>query len=67
MALENFVEMRATVGDPKFLLMKQVQNRIENQFEESFRSRYAMVCYGGGGNISYAAVRLLRRMRRGSP
>lgn len=56
MALENFVEMRDTVGDPNFLLMKEVQNMLENKFEDVFRSRYAMVCYGGGGNISYSAV-----------
>ena len=39
MALENFVEMRDTVGDPKFLLMKAVQNLLENEFEDDFRSR----------------------------
>lgn len=56
MALENFVEMRDTVGNPKFLLMKAVENILENEFEEIFRSRYALVCYGGGGNITYSSV-----------
>jgi len=53
MALENFVEMRDLVADKRFLLMKAVENLLENKFESSFRSRYAMVCYGGSGNITY--------------
>ena len=59
MALDNFVEMRDRVGDAQFLLNKSVENVLENHFEDKFRSRYAMVCYGGGGNITYdAALRL---------
>lgn len=59
MALDNFVEMRDRVGDAQFLLRKDVENILENNFEDRFRSRYAMVCYGGGGNITYdAALRL---------
>jgi kynurenine 3-monooxygenase len=59
MALDNFVEMRDRVGDIQFLLNKSVENVLENHFEDRFRSRYAMVCYGGGGNITYdAALRL---------
>jgi len=46
MALENFVEMRDTVGDPKFLLMKAVQNILENKFERVFRSRFVNNCFG---------------------
>jgi len=53
MALENFIEMRSKVGDKKFLLMKNVQNILENTFPKHFRSRYAMVCYGGDGNLTY--------------
>merc|ERR550517_183912 len=56
MALENFVEMRDHVADRRFLLMKAVENLLENKFESLFRSRYAMVCYGGGGNITYDAA-----------
>lgn len=47
MALDNFVEMRDRVGDAQFLLNKSVENVLENHFEDKFRSRYAMVCYGG--------------------
>lgn len=59
MALENFVEMRVKTGDRKFQAMKQVENRIELAFPEKFRSRYAMVCYGGAGNVSYANAKEL--------
>lgn len=53
MALENFVEMRDKTGDVKFQIMKKVENKLENAFPSKFRSRYAMVCYGGEGNVSY--------------
>jgi len=56
MALENFVEMRDKVGDARFLRMKAIENRLENKFPDRFRSRYAMVCYGGDGNITYSAA-----------
>merc|ERR1712166_769672 len=50
---------RDRVDDAQFLLNKSVENVLENHFEDKFRSRYAMVCYGGGGNITYdAALRL---------
>jgi len=54
MALENFVEMRDKTGDAKFQAIKKVENKLENCFPSKFRSRYAMVCYGGEGNVSYA-------------
>ncbi|RME15907.1 MAG: FAD-dependent monooxygenase [Bdellovibrio sp.] len=43
MAIENFIEMKEKVGDPHFLLKKQVENRLER--ETSYRSRYGMVMY----------------------
>ena len=59
MALDNFVEMRDRVGGERFNLMKAVENQIENRLPDKFRSRYAMVCYGGLGNVSYdVALRL---------
>lgn len=59
MALDNFVEMCDRVGDQRFLLQKQVENIIENKWPERYRSRYAMVCYGGLGNVSYSAAQQL--------
>merc|ERR1712083_595952 len=59
MALENFVEMRDKTGDPKFRAAKKVENALENAFPAKFRSRYAMVCYGGNGNVSYANAKAL--------
>lgn len=51
MSLENFVEMGDKVGDPNFLLQKQVEARLEEAFPELYRSRYAMVMYS---HIPYA-------------
>ncbi|CAE8683239.1 unnamed protein product, partial [Polarella glacialis] len=59
MAMENFLEMRDKTGDLRFQAMKKVENRLENAFPEKFRSRYAMVCYGGEGNVSYANAKAL--------
>ena len=46
MALENFVEMRDSVGDARFLLRKQVEHRLEREWPRDYRSRYSMVMYG---------------------
>merc|ERR1712032_1264380 len=43
----------------KFQAMKKVENLLENKFSDKFRSRYAMVCYGGEGNVSYANAKYL--------
>ena len=45
MALENAVEMSEKVGDPQFLLKKQIEHKMENHFPEKYRSRYGMVTY----------------------
>jgi kynurenine 3-monooxygenase len=45
MALENFVEMRDFVGDPKFLLQKEVEKKLEKTFPGRYRSRYEMVSF----------------------
>mmetsp|Transcript_95716 Transcript_95716/g.275826 ORF Transcript_95716/g.275826 Transcript_95716/m.275826 type:complete len:703 (+) Transcript_95716:58-2166(+) len=59
MALENFREMSDKTGDVRFQALKKVENKLENQFPDKIRSRYAMVCYGGEGNVSYANTKRL--------
>ncbi|MCA8921490.1 MAG: FAD-dependent monooxygenase [Planctomycetes bacterium] len=59
MALENYVEMRDKVGDPRFLLRKQVESRLERAYPELFRSRYAMVVYS---SIPYAQAQAAGRI-----
>jgi len=63
MALENFVEMRDKTADRKFQAMKKVENKLENAYPDRFRSRYAMVCYGGEGNVSYANAKFLGELQ----
>mmetsp|Transcript_20478 Transcript_20478/g.40545 ORF Transcript_20478/g.40545 Transcript_20478/m.40545 type:complete len:484 (-) Transcript_20478:126-1577(-) len=63
MALDNFVEMCSRVGDPQFLLKKQVEQLLENRFPHKYRSRYAMTCYGGFGNVTYHAAITLGRVQ----
>ncbi|HEY9868564.1 MAG TPA: NAD(P)/FAD-dependent oxidoreductase [Candidatus Obscuribacterales bacterium] len=45
MAVENFIEMRDKVADPKFLLKKAVEKVLEKKFPGEYRSRYALVTF----------------------
>ncbi len=45
MAVENFIEMRDKVGDPKFLLGKGVEKVLEKEFAGAYRSRYSLVTF----------------------
>jgi kynurenine 3-monooxygenase len=45
MALENFLEMRDTVRDPKFLLRKSLSFELERRFPDRFIPRYSMVMF----------------------
>lgn len=45
LALENFVEMRDHVADPKFLLSKQIGLELERRFPEYFIPKYSMVTF----------------------
>lgn len=45
MALENYVEMRATVNDPKFHLKKAIAFELENRLPDYFIPRYSMVMF----------------------
>ena len=60
MAVENFVEMRATVADPKFQLKKQIGFELERRYPGQFVPRYSMVVFHP--EISYAEAR--RRSER---
>jgi kynurenine 3-monooxygenase len=45
MALENYVEMRDTVRDPKFQLHKSLSLELERRFPLQFVPRYSMVMF----------------------
>ena len=55
MALENFVEMRDTVADPKFQLKKQIGFELERRYPGRFIPRYGMVVFHP--EIPYAEAR----------
>ncbi|MEL6673450.1 MAG: kynurenine 3-monooxygenase, partial [Bacteroidota bacterium] len=50
MALENFIEMRDSVGNPEFLFRKEVEHRLERHFPD-YVSRYELVSFS---RIPYA-------------
>ncbi|MEW6055019.1 MAG: NAD(P)/FAD-dependent oxidoreductase [Bdellovibrionota bacterium] len=45
MAVENFTEMRDKVGDPRFLLEKAIEKRLQEKFPNRYISRYALVTF----------------------
>ncbi len=45
MALENFLEMRDTVRDPKFMLRKELSFELERRHPTRFIPRYSMVMF----------------------
>jgi kynurenine 3-monooxygenase len=45
MALENYVEMRDTVRDPKFLLRRELSFELERRYPDRFIPRYSMVMF----------------------
>ena len=56
MALENYVEMRSTVREPKFQLKKELSFRLEERHPGRFIPRYSMVMFH---TIPYAEARRL--------
>jgi kynurenine 3-monooxygenase len=45
MALENFIEMRDRVADPRFLLRKRVELALEAKYPQLFIPKYSMVTF----------------------
>lgn len=45
LAVENFVEMRDRVSDPRFLLRKKVEIALEARYPQRFVPKYAMVTF----------------------
>jgi kynurenine 3-monooxygenase len=54
LAVENFVEMRDYVAQPKFLLKKKVEHGLEERFPQTFIPKYSMVTFH---RIPYAVAR----------
>jgi len=54
MAVENFIEMRNRVADPRFLFRKKVELALEARYPHRFVPKYAMVTFH---RIPYAVAR----------
>lgn len=55
MALENYVEMRDTVRNPKYVLQKELAFELERRLPDQFIPRYSMVMFHA--EIPYATAR----------
>ncbi|MBW8048788.1 MAG: FAD-dependent monooxygenase [Cytophagales bacterium] len=51
LALQNFIEMRDLVGDPKFLVRKNLERKIHKSYPDKFTPLYSMVMFS---HIPYA-------------
>lgn len=54
MALENYIEMRDTVRDPKYVLRKELAFALERRLPNRFIPRYSMIMFHD--EISYATA-----------
>lgn len=45
LCVEHFVELRALVGDPRFLLRKKIERRINLLFPDEFKDLYSMITF----------------------
>ena len=45
LSIENFVEMSEKVGDDSFLFKKKIENILETNFPNKYRSRYGLTVY----------------------
>jgi kynurenine 3-monooxygenase len=61
MALENYVEMRDTVLDPKFALQKELSFELERRMPDRFIPRYSMVMFHD--EIPYAVAQQRGRLQ----
>ena len=62
MALENYVEMRATVLDPKFTLQKELSFELERRMPDRFIPQYSMVMFHD--EIPYSVAQERGRVQR---
>jgi kynurenine 3-monooxygenase len=61
MALENYVEMRDTVRDPRFALQKELSFELERRLPGRFIPRYSMVMFHA--DIPYSVAQQRGRMQ----
>ena len=62
MALDNYIEMRDTVRDPKFALRKQLAFLLEQRLPDIFIPRYSMVMFHA--DITYLAAQQRGEIQR---
>ncbi len=62
MALENYVEMRDSVRDPKFKLQKELGWKLEERYPNRFIPRYSMVMFH---HLPYAEAQSRGRIQQG--
>ena len=61
LALNNFLEMRDRVADPRFLLQKKIEARIHSQHPDQWVPAYAQVTFSPHIRYSDALINSMRQ------
>lgn len=61
LCVEHFVELRDLVGDPAFLLRKQIERRINQRHPDKYRDLYSMITFTC---LPYATAMRIDRQQR---
>ena len=59
--MDHFVELRDLVGDPAFLLRKQIERRINQRYPDEYRDLYSMITFTC---LPYATAMRIDRQQR---
>lgn len=57
LALDNFIEMRAKTADPKFLLQKKIEAKLNEQYPDKWIPTYSMVTFSPQIRYSEALIK----------
>jgi kynurenine 3-monooxygenase len=61
LALNNFLEMRDRVADPKFLLQKKIESKIHARYPDQWVPAYSQVTFSPHIRYSDALVNSMRQ------
>jgi len=62
LALRNFIEMRDSTGDPKFLLQKRIERRLTDRHPDVWKPLYSMVTFS---HLPYSDAMAFGRIQDG--
>lgn len=62
LALRNFVELRALVAEPKFLLRKEIEHRVSTRYPDKYMTLYSMIAFSSMPYVEALRIDQIQRM-----